>query len=210
MKTKQTGLLRHFVRIKYRNIENYWASLCICIRNGYTITDGSMWCDYVDMLCRLRKDIHSPKYVCPSDLKAEHDRRQSELRKQREKEEREQKRRKAMEDEERFQELKSKFFGISFTDGTIHVHVLESVQEHLEEGLALHHCVFEGGYYLKPQSLILSATVDGKRIETVEVSLETMRVVQCRGLCNQNSQYHERILKLVRRNMNQIRQRMAA
>ena len=86
LKTKQTGLLRHFVRIKYRNIENYWASLCICIRNGYTITDGSMWCDYVDMLCRLRKDIHSPKYVCPSDLKAEHDRRQSELRKQREKE----------------------------------------------------------------------------------------------------------------------------
>ncbi|OWP34390.1 PcfJ-like protein [Porphyromonas gingivalis] len=210
LKTKQTGLLRHFVRIKYRNIENYWASLCICIRNGYTITDGSMWCDYVDMLCRLRKDIHSPKYVCPSDLKAEHDRRQSELRKQREKEEREQKRRKAMEDEERFQELKSKFFGISFMDGTIHVHVLESVQEHLEEGLALHHCVFEGGYYLKPQSLVLSATVDGKRIETVEVSLETMKVVQCRGLCNQNSQYHERILKLVRRNMKQIRQRMAA
>lgn len=38
-----------------------------------------------------------------------------------------------MEDEERFQELKSKFFGIRFTDGTIQVHVLESVQEHFFE-----------------------------------------------------------------------------
>ena len=38
---------------------------------------------------------------------------------------------KAMEDEKRFKELKSKFFGICFTDGTIQVHVLESVQEHL-------------------------------------------------------------------------------
>ena len=30
-----------------------------------------------------------------------------------------------------------KFFGICFTDGTIQVHVLESVQEHLEEGVSM-------------------------------------------------------------------------
>ena len=49
--------------------------------------------------------------------------------------------------------------------------VLESVQEYLEEGKALHHCVFTNEYYLKEQSLILSARIDGKRIETIEVSL---------------------------------------
>src|SRR3712207_7311618 len=59
----------------------------------------------------------------------------------------ERKREKAMADEERFRELKSKFFGIRFTDGTIQVHVLESVQEHLEEGTAMHHCVFSNEYY---------------------------------------------------------------
>ena len=42
---------------------------------------------------------------------------------------------------------KSKFFGICFTDGTIQVHVLESVQEHLEEGVSMHHCVLCKGLH---------------------------------------------------------------
>src|SRR3712207_5655139 len=127
------------------------------------------------MLRRLGKDIHSPKYVCPTDLHREHDKRESELRKQREKEEKAKKCKKAMEDEKRFHELKSKFFGISFTDGTIQVHVLESVQEHLEEGVAMHHCVFDNAYYLRENSLIFSATIEGRRIETIEVNLDTDR-----------------------------------
>ena len=99
-----------------------------------------------------------------------------------------QRRHKAIENEERFQELEASFFGITFTDGVIQVKVLESVQEYLEEGKALHHCVFTNEYYLKKQSLILSARIDGKRIETIEVSLETMKVIQCRGLQNKNTE----------------------
>ena len=87
----------------------------------------------MDTLRRLDKDTHSPKYLCPANLRAEHDCRHEELLRLREREEIEQKQQKAMEDEKRFKELKSKFFGICFTDGTIQVHVLESVQEHLEE-----------------------------------------------------------------------------
>lgn len=45
----------------------------ICLRNGYTISDGSIWCDTIDLLRRAGKDIRSPQYVCPADLKAEHD-----------------------------------------------------------------------------------------------------------------------------------------
>lgn len=162
------------------------------------------------MLRRLGKDIHSPKYVCPTDLYREHDLRQHELRRQREKEEKAKKRKKAMEDERRFHELKSKFFGISFTDGTIQVHVLESVREHLEEGVAMHHCVFDNAYYLKENSLILSATIEGKRIETIEVNLDTLKVVQSRGVCNKNTEYHDQIVSLVNANRKLIRQRMRA
>ena len=115
-----------------------------------------------------------------------------------------------MEDEKRFKELKSKFFGICFTDGTIQVHMLESVQEHLEEGTAMHHCVYDAHYYSKPQSLIFSATKDGERIETIEVSLETMKVVQSRGLQNKNTEYHEQIVNLVNANCKLIKQRMRA
>ena len=53
-------------------------------------------------------------------------------------------------------------------------------------------------------------TIDGKRIETVEVSLTTLKVVQSRGLCNSNTEYHDRIIRLVEDNAGLIRQRMKA
>ncbi|EKC68538.1 hypothetical protein OBE_04878, partial [human gut metagenome] len=58
--------------------------------------------------------------------------------------------------------------------------------------------------------LILSATIDGKRIETVEVSLSKLTVVQSRGVCNQNTKHHTRIINLVNRNMSLIQQRIVA
>ena len=209
IKAGRTEHLKYFLD-NSRAFDACWQSYKVATRNGYDIEDISIWCDYVDMLRRLGKDIHSPKYVCPTDLHREHDLRQNELRRQREKEEKAKKRKKAMENEKRFHELKSKFFGISFTDGTIQVHVLESVQEFLEEGVTMHHCVFDNAYYLKENSLILSATIEGRRIETIEVNLDTLKVVQSRGVCNKNTEYHDQIVSLVNANRKLIRQRMRA
>ena len=209
IKAGRTEHLKYFLD-NSRAFDACWQSYKVATRNGYDIEDISIWCDYVDMLRRLGKDTHSPKYVCPTDLHREHVRRQHELHRQREREEKEKRRKKAMEDERRFHELKSKFFGIRFTDGTIQVHVLESVQEHLEEGTAMHHCVFSNEYYLKENSLILSATIEGRRIETIEVNLDTLKVVQSRGVCNKNTEYHDQIVSLVNANRKLIRQRMRA
>ena len=140
LKAGRTDHLRYFLSNK-KAFEELWQSYKIAVRNGYEIVDISLWSGYVDTLRRLGKDIHNPKYLCPADLKVEHDHKHEELLRQREREEIRQKQQKAMEDEKRFRELKSKFFGICFTDGTIQVHVLESVQEHLEEGVSMHHCV---------------------------------------------------------------------
>ncbi|NPE12707.1 PcfJ family protein, partial [Prevotella sp. PJ1A] len=90
------------------------------------------------------------------------------------------------------------------------VRVLESVAEFAAEGTELHHCVFSNSYFLEKNSLILSATIDGKRIETIEVSLKTLKVVQSRGVCNSNTEYHDRIIRLVEDNTELIRQRMNA
>ena len=209
LKAGSTDHLRYFL-INKKSFEELWQSYKIAVRNGYEIADISLWSDYVDTLRRLGKDIHNPKYLCPTDLKGEHDRRHEELLKLREREEIEQKQQKAIEDEKRFKELKPKFFGICFTDGIIQVHVLESVQEHLEEGVSMHHCVFSNAYYLKEDSLILSATIEGKRIETIEVSLRTLEVVQSRGVCNKNTEYHEQIVNLVNANRGLISRRMKA
>ena len=207
MKAGRTEHLRYFLS-RARKIDEYWQAYKITLRKDYDITDIALWCDYVDMLKRLGKDTLNAHFVCPEDLHEAHDRVQRKLQTKEDKEAEERRRQKALENEERFQTLKAPFFGITFTDGTIEVRVLESVAEYMEEGKALHHCVFTNEYYLKEQSLILSARIEGKRIETIEVSLETMKVIQCRGLQNKNTEYHGRIVNLVNANSNLIRQRM--
>lgn len=210
LKTGQYALLKHFIRSGSRNIDTYWNSVRIAIRNGYIIEDGSVWCDYIDQLNFFGKDTNSPKYVCPDNLFEEHDRYMKKRRAYNERQELENKRQTARENEAKFKELKGKFFGIAFTDGTIQVRMLESVDEFMEEGKTMHHCVFDSSYFLRENALILSATIDGKRIETVEISLKTLKVVQSRGVCNKNTEYHDRIIKLVNKNIRQIRSRMAA
>ncbi len=70
------------------------------------------------------------------------------------------------------------------------------------------HCV--SGYHSKVDSLILSACIDGKRIETIEVSLSQLKVIQSRGVCNRNTKYHNRIVHLVNQNIPLIEQRLSA
>ena len=177
------------------------------------IINGGSRISYVDLTLPKNVDLkfayyNSPKYVCPADLKAEHDKLVRKRNLQRERERTEQQRQKAIEDEKNYLKAKGIFFGLVFSDSLICIKVIESVKEMEEEGRMMHHCV--GGYHNKTNSLILSATIDGKRIETIEVSLKTLKVVQSRGVCNSNTEYHDRIIRLVEDNTELIRQRMNA
>ncbi|WP_195579141.1 PcfJ domain-containing protein [Bacteroides intestinalis] len=209
LKAKQFQLLAHCCD-NPTHIERYWTSIKICIRNKYIIKDTKLWIDYLDLLRHFNKDLHNAHYVCPISIKKEHDKLVIKKRRVQEREEAERKRRKAMEHEKKFQKLKSKFFGLQFSDGLIKIKMLESVQEFMEEGDIMHHCVFTNEYYLKPNSLILSAMIKGKHIETIEVDLKKLDIVQSRGVCNTNSKFHDRIIGLVKKNMNLIRQKLTA
>lgn len=193
--------------LKHR-IYDSWASIKICLRNKYKIKDVKIWFDYLDLLKHFGKDLRNAHYVCPKNLNKEHDKLVKKKRKAQDKLNAERKRKKMLEDTKIFNELKSKFFGIAFSKGEIEVRVLETVEEVMEEGDILHHCVFTNGYFKQPDSLILSATVNGKKTETVEVSLKKLKVVQCRGLQNGNSEYHDRIIALVNKNMHLIKERL--
>lgn len=180
------------------------------MRNGYFIGKPTEWCDYIDLLRFFGKDLHNARYVCPADLSAAHDFYTARKRRHIDMERRREERQRAAEREALFVEAKGRFFGVEFSDGEICIKVLDSVEAIRQEGEAMHHCVFTNGYYLKADSLILSATIDGKRIETVEVSLKRMEVVQSRGVCNKNTPYHGQILQLMKGNMPLIRKRMTA
>lgn len=207
LKAKQYSLLKYYPE-RSQSINQHWASIKICIRNKYKVKDASIWLDYLDLLSHFGKDLRNAKYVCPKDLSKEHDRL---VRKQRgvdERAELNEKKRRAAEFEKQFRELKKQFFGIYFEDGNIKVKVLTSVKAHVQESDVMHHCVFSNNYHLKPDSLIMSASVNGKKTETVEVNLKTFTVVQSRGKFNKNTAYHDRIISLVNKNMHLIKERL--
>jgi len=206
LKAKQYKLLRHYESNSHK-IQQLWPSIKICLRNNYTIRDATMWIDYIDLLQHFNKDIHNAKYICPVDLNTAHDKLSEKKRKLYEMERNERLKKQIASAEGKYQKMKKKFFGIEFSDGPIKVRTLQSVKEFVQEGDTLHHCVFTNQYYLRPDALILSARIDNKPIETIEVSLTTFKVIQVRGKFNQSSEYHDRIVELVNRNMNLIRKR---
>lgn len=162
LKARQTTLLKRIMDSGWtKNIDKYWQSIRICIRNNYKIEDAILWCDYIDSLRFFDKDLHNAKYVCPTDLHREHDRYMA----KKSKVEAEQEIQKHLDKEDTFREMKAKFFGLLFSDGQIQIRVLESVAEIITEGKIMHHCV--GSYFSKEDSLILSACIDGKKIETI-------------------------------------------
>lgn len=199
------------------NADEFWASYLIAGRHRYHINNIGMWCDYLRMLKNLGKDLRNPKNICPEDFIEAHDRlsRKIEDRRRREREEADRRRNeerllREKENEEQFKALKSKFFGLVISDDEISVKVLESIEEYCQEGHTQHICVFSSSYYLKKNSLVLSARIGGTIIETVEVDLQTLRVVQCHGKYNKDTEYHDRIIDLVNSNARLIKERMTA
>ena len=194
-------------------ISKYWASIKICLRNKYRIKDGSMWFDYLHLLERYHKDLHNAFYVCPRNLKKAHDYYVAKRRKEQEKEAQEREKQallKQKKAEEEFMSRISKFVDLMITDKKLVITPLKSLEEFKREGDIMHHCVFTNGYWKRASCLILSARIGDSHIETIEINLNTFKVVQSRAVCNGVSKYHNEILKLVNKNMNLIRKRLTA
>lgn len=217
LKTGQISMLKHMYRNGFSQLR-YKPSFNICNRNHYIIKDASLWEDYMSLLAYFGKDLRNAHYVCPKNLKVAHDRllakkdaREAKLRQDRDRMEAIRRREKLMKDIAGFYERMEKFFGMKITDGNIVICPLESITQFYQEGKTMHHCVYKLGYYNRPDRLILSAKdTGGKRIETIEVNLKTLNIVQSRSVCNGVSKYHDQIVKLVKKNMNLIRQKMIA
>jgi hypothetical protein len=52
--------------------------------------------------------------------------------------------------------------------------------------------------------------MDGQRLETVEFSLSRMQVIQSRGYANKNTEYHDRIINLVKKNSRLFKKQITA
>jgi len=211
LKTKQYSMLQYLYKRGSCNIQ-YKPSFNICNRNKYKIKDASMWVDYIDFLHYFNLDVHNAKYVCPKDLKKEHDKLMNRKEKIEAKRRAERQREEALRDQIsrkeailQFYEKKMIFFGLVLTDGNIVIKPLESITQFYQESKAMHHCVYSSQYYKRSDSLILSAKIEDKRIETIELNLKTLEVVQSRGTNNSITEFHNQIIKLVDSNKDLIR-----
>lgn len=200
--------------------KEYMQAIRIMFRHNYVpMNEGhTAYNLYFDMLQNMKYigcDLSNPHFVCPENLLHTHDwamqaatalRAKNEAAADRDAELKRIKQEIACDEE--YVKAHSRFFDMVISDDLISCRVLQSVQEFYEEGTAMHHCVYANKYYEKQNSLILSARIDNKRIETVEVDLQQMKVVQCYGACDKYTLYHDRIVNLVNGSMNTIKQYM--
>lgn len=205
LKAKQYFLINAHVNHSGRSVSYYWDSIKICLRNKYKVKDASIWMDYIDLLRYFNKDFRNAKYVCPKNLNKEHDRLVEKKKIIQKKRELEDQIKRAKIDNEFFLKEKSKFFDLQFTNGPLVIIPLKSVEEFIEEGEKLKHCVFANRYFAKENSLVLSARINDKPIETIEINLNKLKIIQSRGLQNQPTEHHEEILKILNQNMHKIR-----
>lgn len=197
MKSSNHKAVKYFIDNRSM-LDKCWNSHKIAMRHGYEIEDYSMWCDLIKLLEKSGRDTHSTKYICPINLRAEHDYWLNKTTTEEERRRKAEQLERAKRKEENFYKDKSCYFGIVIKDTDIEISVLDSIEAYQAEGEAMHHCVFKCEYYARQNSIILSAhDKDGNRIETIEYSLTENKVVQSRGVCNQNTDYHDRIVNLV-------------
>nr|DAL15367.1 MAG TPA_asm: PcfJ-like protein [Caudoviricetes sp.] len=250
LKAKRYDLLGCYCDYSLKHaIYNYWPSVKICLRNKYKIKDVKIWFDYLDLLRYFKKDLNNAHYVCPKDLKKEHDiymkrkrevmrieemkrdyirilkyfgefqevgfsypknlNREYQILVERQKRDRLEKKKKELEGlAVKYQKFIQPFLDIHISDSLIQIIPLQSIEDFKQEGDTLHHCVYTNEYFKKSDCLILSARINESILETIEIDIKNMKIVQCRGERNGLSEYHDRILKLMNKNMRQIKERL--
>lgn len=209
MKSNDIELLRYLCH-NSEEVDKYWNTIKIAKRNGYKVTDAKTWFDYIKMLERMGRDINSPSLIAPKDLKHAHDEYVEKVNRQRRKEQREKERQQAIEDKAKFEELKSRYFGMAMTDGEIEIHSIDSVDDYYEIGERNHICCGSAKYFLKESTLTLTAYIGNKQIATIEISLDDFHIIQCRAFANGICEYTKQIEDIINANKKMIAERKRA
>ena len=194
----------------------HYPSYKICMRHHYKIDDIGMWLDHMELLRYFKYDLRSPKYICSDTFKEDHqrlilkkqtiERQKNEERRKLDKKRYEAEQREIRRKEQLALKAKKKYKDLVFKDNDIRIVVLSKIEDFKKEGEMLQHCVYTNQYYKRPLSLIFSARKKGRRLETIEVDLKDVKILQARGYKNEPTKYHDEILRIMNKNINKIKQ----
>lgn len=208
LKARQTSLLSYYLQSPHQKIIRNWQAVKVYLKSNYIITDYTIWEDYISLLQWFKKDLSCSFFVCPENLHEAHNKLVAKKRELQRKKYLLKIRAEILQAQDLYVEEKKQFFGLCFSDENLTIKVLEDVQDFMKEGDMLNHCIFTNEYFKRKDSLVFSAQIDNKPIETIEVSLSKMEIAQCHGMRNNKSSHHTIIMNLMKRNLYQIRSRM--
>lgn len=193
-KAKRFDIMEH---LTCREIDDYWPQIKMLIRHDYHPVNMGMWKDTIDMADELGLDVHSPKYITPAYLKGMHDLLTKRIMRYRERLAQEAAREEARKREEWTVEYQSKLgelFRMVVVSEDISIVALKNYDEFFEEGKAMHHCV---ATYWGKDVIIMSVQSNGNRLATVELKMDTLDIVQCRGVCNEKPDRYDEICSII-------------
>ena len=183
--------------------QQYLTAYKIASRHNYEQRHNDLWHDMVLNLIQLGKDIHNPHYVCPTDLREAHQRYYNQYAAMKAKEEILKDLEKAIAENEQYIKVCQRFLDIVLRKDDIIIRPLRSVEEFVKEGNIMHNCVYRMGYYKKSNTLILSAQdTKEQHIATIELNTHNWKIIQLRGVCNQDCKRHDEISQIIYDNIN--------
>ncbi len=209
-----------FIHLLYQPfVKEVCRAITLAKRHGFVFTNEntSLWFDLVRTMVRVGADYRNPVFINPKDLLTTHDM----FMKRWDRRQEEERRRAAIElkmsetdrrlmrekrTNDAYIKRRKRFYDMVLTDGLIEVRVLPDVPSFRAEANEMHHCVYTNEYYKNRNSLIMSATINGKRIETIEVDLRSFYIKQCFGKHNSLTIHHKSIVELVNKEMGTIKE----
>lgn len=204
-KLKQYRFLAEYMHYD-EPFNTYWPTIKICIKNNYVPSDISIYFDYLDLLSYFNKDLHNKVYVCPDDLKHEHDKYVKKKRIRLKKEKAETLRILYFKQKQWYEEHKSKFFSLNFVQGDITVSPIKSLEQVINESEQLDHCAYVNGYHMKDNNILFSVKKGQDPIATVDFSLIRMDINQISGFKNAEIPEQKKVTTLIKKNIKLIRE----
>lgn len=186
-----------------------WRYIKICNRNNYIPYDIDIWIDYLNMISKYKEDISNAYYLCPADLKSEHDKWDAKIKSDIKKKHD----RSLYEQQLKIKQgyktlaLKNKVFkGLEINDEIIKIIYLDNIKKYERIGDSLNNCIHSNNYWDRKNSIILIAYVNNEPTECIEISLNPVQVKQINGYENEPSIYQEQVKSILNNNFHKIYQ----
>lgn len=160
-----------------------------------------LYLDYLHLLESFGRDLHSPKYLMPKDIKKAHD-HYVKLKEQR---------KYSFSKEQANEYFSRNKFLITFkaTSSGIVIKPLTTLKQVKDEALEQHNCLFSNEYWKKADNLLFTSYVKGKKAETIQFSIKKNEVVQATAFKNECHKLHDEIVSLANQEIRKFLRGMA-